>query len=131
MPCAVVPVHTNLMRAATRSRDSEKKSMMPAVKMTRGKRELGELAANRVVVQRPIVTAKSVFVTVDKSRDCDRGDLTVFERTRNTFAHQRIHSGSIAGQNHPSACIAIRRVEPSNWKRLPRHRSPRHRIERK
>ena len=52
--------------AAAGARNSKKESMMRPIKMTRRKRELGELAANRAVVQRTIVRAERIFVTVDK-----------------------------------------------------------------
>jgi hypothetical protein len=54
------------MRTATGSRNSEKESMMRAVKMPRGKGELGEFPADRTFMQRAIVCAKRVIVTVDK-----------------------------------------------------------------
>src|ERR1700738_4332580 len=95
MTRAVVPIHANLMRASASSRDSEKYPMVRAVKVTRGKRELRELAANRAMVQRSIVTAERVFVAVDKCTDRACGNLAVFERARDTLAHQRIPSGRL------------------------------------
>src|ERR1700676_4083712 len=98
MARAVVPIYANLMRAAAGARNSEKKPMMRAVKMTCGKRKLGELPADRAFMQRAVVRAQRAFVSVNKRRDLSRGYLAVFERARNTLAHQRIHSGRITGQ---------------------------------
>src|SRR5579863_2645477 len=100
---AVVPIHADLMRAAARTRQSEPEPKMPAVKMTRRERELAELSPDRALVERTIVSAERVFVAVQKRTDRSCGQLAVFERARDTLAHQRIDSGRVAGQDDSAA----------------------------
>src|ERR1700722_16028961 len=117
MPCTIVPIDSNLLRAAADASDTEKEPAMRAVEMARRKRELAQLSTDRTFVQHAIVGPHRTAVAVEKFADRICRQLAVLEGARNPFAHQRIDAGGVTGKHDASASIAVTRVEPSNRER--------------
>src|SRR5271154_1595692 len=123
MPGAVVPVNAELLRAAADAGDSKDQPRTRAVETARRKRELAHLPADRIVMQRVIIGSERVRVAAEEFADRAGRQLAVLEGARNTFAHQRIDAGSVAGQYDAAGRIAVGSVEPSNRERMPSRRA--------
>src|SRR5579862_6526138 len=131
MPCTIVPIDANFLRAAADACDTEEEPAVRAVEIARRKRQLGQLLSYRTFMQRLIVSSNGAAVAVEKSADRIRGQLTVLEGARDSLAHQRIDPGGIAGKHDASASITVARVEPSNRERMPSRGTPGQAVERK
>ena len=125
MARAVVPIHADLLRATADARDAGRRACdagrRNCAPQTRACQAFSpsHLRAARDRTSRNASPSPSIDLA-----DRARRQLAMLERARNAFAHQRIDTGRVTGENDASGCVAVARVEPSNRERMPSSVAP-------